>query len=102
MRKAPRFFCDHCGSEVDAGENRCPSCGRFFAAVRCPQCGFSGEEAAFQGGCPSCGYSSRQGSSAKKQAPTTSKKSGSESWLYGVAIAVLILLLTLLFFSVRS
>ncbi|MDR2073500.1 MAG: hypothetical protein LBP60_08730 [Spirochaetaceae bacterium] len=27
-----------------------------FVFVRCPQCGFSGEESLFTQGCPGCGY----------------------------------------------
>jgi predicted RNA-binding Zn-ribbon protein involved in translation (DUF1610 family) len=55
--RKPRFFCDNCGVEVDRGAKACPRCGRFFASVRCPSCGYAGEERAFAGGCPSCGYS---------------------------------------------
>jgi len=57
MKEAPRFFCDNCGAEVDFNLRSCPQCGRFFTSVRCPACGFSGEEALFKSGCPSCGYS---------------------------------------------
>jgi hypothetical protein len=35
----------------------CPKCGRFFSAVRCPNCGYTGEGREFTYGCPSCGYS---------------------------------------------
>jgi uncharacterized membrane protein YvbJ len=56
--KKPRFFCDNCGSEVGRNAKACPQCGRFFAAVRCPSCGYAGEESIFANGCPSCGYSS--------------------------------------------
>jgi uncharacterized membrane protein YvbJ len=56
--KKPRFFCDNCGSEVDRNARACPQCGRLLAAVRCPSCGFTGEESDFTNGCPSCGYSS--------------------------------------------
>jgi predicted RNA-binding Zn-ribbon protein involved in translation (DUF1610 family) len=55
--KKPRFFCDNCGVEVERNTKACPHCGRFFAAVRCPACGFTGEENTFRQGCPSCGYS---------------------------------------------
>ncbi|MDR2210186.1 MAG: hypothetical protein LBO65_01770 [Spirochaetaceae bacterium] len=53
---AARFFCDHCGAEVRRNSDRCPRCGRIFALVRCPQCGFTGEEKLFKHGCPRCGY----------------------------------------------
>jgi hypothetical protein len=57
MKKKPRFFCDNCNSEVGQDAKVCPRCGRFFASVRCPSCGFTGEDSVFKGGCPSCGYS---------------------------------------------
>ncbi|GHV56934.1 hypothetical protein AGMMS49579_22100 [Spirochaetia bacterium] len=55
--KTPRFFCDNCGAEVDRDTKTCPKCGRFFASIRCPKCGFTGTEGAFTFGCPICGYS---------------------------------------------
>jgi predicted amidophosphoribosyltransferase len=70
MEKKPRFFCDNCGSEVDSGAKACPQCGRFFSSVRCPSCGYTGEDKLFINGCPSCGYSAPPG----KQAPPRSKK----------------------------
>jgi uncharacterized membrane protein YvbJ len=59
--KAPRFFCDNCGAEVDRDTRKCPRCGRFFASIRCPRCGFTGAEEDFTAGCPACGYSSTSG-----------------------------------------
>jgi hypothetical protein len=35
---------------------RCPSCGRYFTAIQCPQCSFQGSEEDFASGCPRCGY----------------------------------------------
>ncbi|GHV01661.1 hypothetical protein FACS189485_00440 [Spirochaetia bacterium] len=57
--KKPHFFCDNCGAEVDRDTKLCPKCGRFFAAIRCPRCGFTGTEELFVSGCPKCGYSVR-------------------------------------------
>jgi predicted RNA-binding Zn-ribbon protein involved in translation (DUF1610 family) len=57
LNKKPRFFCDNCGSEVGQNAKACQNCGRYFASVRCPSCGFTGDEASFKNGCPSCGYS---------------------------------------------
>jgi predicted RNA-binding Zn-ribbon protein involved in translation (DUF1610 family) len=57
MKKKPRFFCDNCGIEVDQNVKACPQCARFFSSIRCPSCGFTGEDKAFSGGCPSCSYS---------------------------------------------
>ena len=53
---AKAFFCDHCGTRVDAGADSCPSCGRPFLAVRCPSCGHRGSARDFDKGCPLCGY----------------------------------------------
>jgi predicted RNA-binding Zn-ribbon protein involved in translation (DUF1610 family) len=58
LAKSPRFFCENCGAEVDRDTKTCPRCGRFFASIRCPACGFTGAEGLFAGGCPVCGYSS--------------------------------------------
>jgi uncharacterized membrane protein YvbJ len=57
MNKKPRFFCDNCGHEVERDAKSCAHCGRFFASVRCPSCGYTSDERAFSNGCPSCGYS---------------------------------------------
>ena len=57
MNKKPRFFCDNCGHEVERDAKACAHCGRFFASVRCPSCGYTSSEKAFSNGCPSCGYS---------------------------------------------
>jgi hypothetical protein len=51
-----RYFCDGCGKEVPRNSKRCPSCGKFFAAVQCPSCGYQGEAGDFDAGCPRCGY----------------------------------------------
>jgi hypothetical protein len=52
-----RFFCENCGTEVRPHAKVCPKCGRFFSAVRCPQCDYTGEGKEFLHGCPNCGYS---------------------------------------------
>ena len=54
--KQPRFFCEFCGTEVKRNDRFCPKCGKFFAAVHCPSCNFTGQPALFVKGCPSCGY----------------------------------------------
>ncbi|AFG37743.1 zinc ribbon domain-containing protein [Spirochaeta africana] len=56
-KKHPKFFCENCGTDVPASAMMCPVCGRFFAAVRCPRCSYSGRQAEFKNGCPRCGYS---------------------------------------------
>lgn len=56
MNKQPKFFCENCNAEVRRDAVICPHCGRFFASVRCPSCGFTGTHKGFKDGCPSCGY----------------------------------------------
>ena len=56
MNKQPKFFCENCNAEVRRDAVICPNCGRFFASVRCPSCGFTGTHKEFKDGCPSCGY----------------------------------------------
>ena len=50
------FYCENCGKGVRPNARVCPHCGRFFSAVKCPACNFSGEVALFMAGCPNCGY----------------------------------------------
>ncbi|PKL26377.1 MAG: hypothetical protein CVV47_00135 [Spirochaetae bacterium HGW-Spirochaetae-3] len=90
--KAPRFFCEHCGAEVGKDERSCPECGRFFSAVRCPRCGFSGAAGKFSAGCPVCGYSLPPGD-AGYELPRSRPASGPAAplplWTWIVAIAAL-------------
>ena len=57
--KEPSFYCESCGKPVALRANSCPSCGKSFEAVKCPECGFTGKSALFADGCPSCGYLSK-------------------------------------------
>jgi uncharacterized membrane protein YvbJ len=61
-----RYFCENCGAEVRPGAATCPSCGRVFTAVRCPECGFEGRASEFVQGCPSCGFMEQK----KAEAPS--------------------------------
>ncbi|MCQ2600115.1 MAG: zinc ribbon domain-containing protein [Treponema sp.] len=63
-KKQAKFFCENCGEEVAQNARFCNKCGRFFSAVRCPQCGKVGSSHAFVNGCPSCGYAEK-GSKSK-------------------------------------
>lgn len=54
--KKAKFFCESCGSEVPSKSKFCPTCGKFFASVRCPKCGKTGFNEEFKNGCPNCGY----------------------------------------------
>ncbi len=56
----PKYFCENCGEEVAANARFCPHCGKFFAAVRCPSCGYMGSINDFKNGCPRCHYAMSQ------------------------------------------
>ena len=71
--KEPRFFCDFCGTEVKRNDRICPNCGKFFSAVRCPNCGLTGQVAMFVKGCPSCGYAVLPGTESASS-PAAQKK----------------------------
>ncbi len=64
--KAATFFCESCGSEVPRKSKFCPACGKFFASVRCPECGKTGMSEDFKNGCPRCGYAVNGSASLKK------------------------------------
>lgn len=55
-KKQAKFFCENCGSEVPENSKLCKNCGKFFSAVRCPNCGATGHSSDFKNGCPECGY----------------------------------------------
>ena len=57
--KEPSFYCENCGSPVSLKAASCPTCGRNFESVKCPECGFTGRAVLFSDGCPSCGFMSR-------------------------------------------
>jgi predicted RNA-binding Zn-ribbon protein involved in translation (DUF1610 family) len=93
--KKPHFFCESCGAEVPLRAKRCPRCGRFFASVRCPSCGFTGDEAQFAKGCPSCGYAlAPAGPSPRSALP----QGALPLWVYLVSAAILSGVLALLLF----
>ena len=56
MNKKAKFFCESCGAEVPHNSRVCVNCGKFFASVRCPNCGKTGSSSTFINGCPDCGY----------------------------------------------
>ena len=55
-KKKAKFFCEFCGNEVKQNDKVCTYCGKFFASVRCPNCGKTGRTEEFTNGCPACGY----------------------------------------------
>jgi hypothetical protein len=89
-----RFFCDSCGASVGARADRCPACGKTFAAVRCPQCGYEGRPSEFMQGCKVCGYMAEPGGKEKRPAPARSRPGLPISpWVARVAAGGLLLLL---------
>jgi len=102
--KSPRFFCESCGTEVPRDAKNCPKCGRRFASVLCPSCGFSGEEDSFKGGCPVCGYSSgawQYQDTKAAELPEIKKPAGAlPVWVYLLTAAVFTAIMAALFFTV--
>ncbi|WP_369792404.1 zinc ribbon domain-containing protein [Treponema sp. OMZ 838] len=74
MNKQPKFFCENCNAEVRRDAVICPHCGRFFASVRCPSCGFTGTHKEFKDGCPSCGYAFTPDQQENKKDNTKKRK----------------------------
>jgi uncharacterized membrane protein YvbJ len=103
LSKKPRFFCDYCGYEVGSEVKNCPYCGRTFASVRCPSCGYSGHDRMFQNGCPMCGYSAppppKQPKTKKIKPPKTKEHAKTEPipfWTYVAAFFALFVVIALL------
>ncbi|MCD1653196.1 zinc ribbon domain-containing protein [Treponema zuelzerae] len=96
--KKPRFFCEFCGSEVKQKDKFCPRCGKFFASVRCPACGFAGDSSVFRDGCPACGYavngrgSNRSGPEGKRGNATPDPLPW---WIYPAVSLIFIALLAI-------
>jgi hypothetical protein len=84
--KAPRFFCESCGAAVPLAEKQCPRCGRYFASIRCPACGFTGEEGLFDQGCPACGYTAPQ--DPDRDNPPAPVGNGLPWWIYLLTVMV--------------
>ncbi|MDR0601379.1 MAG: zinc ribbon domain-containing protein [Treponema sp.] len=98
--KSPRFFCEHCGAEVARDAKACPRCGRFFASVRCPACGYAGAESRFAGGCPVCGYSSAGGARNRLSGPKKPSRPAGPLPLWIYLFSVLALLCIIVLFCV--
>jgi hypothetical protein len=97
-----RFFCDNCGTEVKRNTSRCPKCGRLFAFVRYPQCGYRGEQENFIQGCPVCGYCTSDNGIAphKTKKPSLVMTGKLPLWVYiaaflGLALVALVLFITI-------
>jgi hypothetical protein len=83
---------------VDRDARACPRCGRFFASVRCPGCGFSGEEKLFARGCPACGYSAFPRENPRLSDEKKIPAMPLPFWIYFVSIAALLAVFAVLFF----
>jgi len=114
MNKQPKFFCENCNAEVRRDAMICPYCGRFFASVRCPSCGFTGTHKEFKDGCPSCGYAFTPDAQENKKSKTKKKKfhivryTGHKDdirtdtdplplWIYGLVLSLCVILAALFF-----
>ncbi len=96
--KAPSFYCENCGREVNPNLNICPGCGEKFISVRCPSCGFTGESYLFNKKCPQCGFSGADSDNLKKDGNLYNKnvkETGKyfPSWLYKVLIGILVVVI---------
>jgi len=103
----PLFICENCGSPVPRDAKKCPTCGRFFASVRCPSCNFTGPESLFSEGCPICGYSSPAAKSSNRGSAFSDttrlahpqKNRGLVTplpwWIYGLTLAVFVAVLVI-------
>ena len=96
----PRFFCENCNAEVKRDAKFCSKCGHFFASVRCPVCGKTGNASEFKNGCPQCGYAMGSGSVPQKQpAEQSYNKKPTEKddrlplWIYIMTITVLLIVI---------
>ncbi len=100
LKNSAKFFCENCNTEVKHNAKFCPKCGRFFASVKCPNCGKIGAGTEFTKGCPRCGYA------VKREEKFTSEKSKKPyknqhddalpSWVYIFSILLLFGILALL------
>jgi ribosomal protein L40E len=101
------FFCEHCGNPVPLQAKSCPHCGKFFDAVKCPQCGYTSLPERFHNGCPQCGYMSTSKERESNVRDVTdmftigkSDNGGAPVWLYwivGLGLAFVIFVFIILF-----
>ena len=98
----PKFFCESCNTEVPLDAKFCPKCGRFFASVRCPACGQTGEHSDFAKGCPRCGYAmagySRGGTDTAKDKKRNKRNDDPlPAWIYIATFVLLGAVLAILY-----
>lgn len=102
-----KFFCENCGKEVKRNASACPHCGRFFASVKCPSCGYAGAASQFENGCPRCGYALRprlkKEEKGKKKTHPKKKKKGTYDdslpvWLYAFIFCLFLIVVSIVLF----
>ncbi len=89
-----QFFCDSCNARVPFNAERCPTCGKHFTAVKCPECAYEGKPREFAQGCPVCGYLTDLGN-AQREGPATREGKTSRLSRRFVTIATVVLLVAL-------
>jgi len=73
-KKNAKYFCENCGAEVASKARFCPHCGKFFSAVRCPNCGHTGSVSEFKKGCPVCHYAVSESEMRGEEQPVKAQK----------------------------
>jgi len=101
MSDKQEYYCEKCGSKVPFDADQCPSCGRLFYAVRCPNCDYTGKAEQFVNGCPICGYhlsgkDRPRGRERENTAPGGKRKE--RKWLYRLAAIILSIAIIVFFF----
>ena len=92
-KKKAKFFCEFCGNEVKQNDKVCQYCGKFFASVRCPNCGKTGRTEEFTHGCPACGYAvhgTRSRLGLKSKSYSKQNDGSLPLWIYIAVVALLI------------
>ena len=97
--KRSRFFCENCHKEVRPSAKVCPHCGRFFTAVRCPECSYVVDAHEFVGGGPNCGYTGGDQNRAGQfetfdldpQHRPSAPKRGMPGWVWPAGIVILLI-----------
>ncbi len=88
-----RFYCEHCGQEVNEQDEVCSSCGAIFVAIKCPRCGYRDKQHRFSDGCPQCGFLSQKAIATEMwtdvgdRTPTGRQRRPLPSWLFWVILA---------------
>ncbi len=93
--RKPGFFCEGCGEKVDKWALQCPSCGKIFDSIKCPECSNTGTAEEFSNGCPVCGFMSKAQKEKLKSEMKASKRSNNNSEISSsfYIIAILMLLI---------